>query len=258
MKKTYYYHSFDEDIVKNSGQDYKLPPDYKWINDGKLHTFVFDILYVIAKFIARLYCHFFLHLQFVGHETINEYGDGGCFVYANHTQPVGDVIIPALAADKRRIVVIASPANLGIPIIGKLLPGLGAVPIPDDKKRMSEFVEALKTFVDRGYCIFIYPEAHVWPYYTGIRPFSTSSFHYPVEMDAPVFCMTTTYQKCGNGRPKATCYIDKCDIPNAEGINKRKKIQRLHNVVYSIMEARSFQSNYQYCEYIKIQEEEKQ
>ena len=258
MKKKYYYHSFDEDIIKNTGQDYKLPPDYKWINDKKLHTIAFRILYSIVKSIARIYCHFFLHVRFIGQESINECRGRGCFVYANHTQPLGDVIIPAIAASRHRIAVVVSPSNLGIPVIGRFLPGLGAVPVPDDWGRMQEFVDALKILIDRGYCVVIYPEAHVWPYYTDIRPFSTSSFHYPVEMKAPVFCMTMTYQKCGSGRPKATCYIDRCNFQAAEDTSTRKQIGALHDNVYSIMKSRSFRSNCQYCKYIKIEEEKKQ
>lgn len=258
MKKTYYYHSFDEDIIKNAGQDYKLPPDYEWINHGKLHTMIFDILYAIVKLLARIYCRFFMRVQFIGREVVNECKGKGCFVYANHTQPLGDVIIPAIAADRHRVVVVASPANLGIPVIGRLLPGLGAVPIPDDKKRMNEFVDAVKTLSDSGHCIFIYPEGHVWPYYTDIRPFSTSSFHYPVELDAPVFCMTMTYQKRGNGRPKATCYIDRCDIPDEKDSNRRMQIRMLRNAVYNSMKVHSLRSNYRYCEYVKVEEEKNQ
>lgn len=256
MRKTYYYHSFDEDIIKNTGQDHKLPTDYKWINDGKLHGVVFDVLYAFVRNIARIYSHLFMHVRFVGREKLKECGDKGCFIYANHTQIFGDVVIPTIASVRRRVAVVVSPANLGIPVIGKLLPGLGAVPIPDDRRRMNEFVDTLKTLIDRGYSIFIYPEAHVWPYYTDIRPFSTSSFHYPVMMDVPVYCMTMTYQKGRNGRPKATCYIDKCAINDMDGMNDRMKIKDLHNAVYSIMKERSLESNYRYCEYIKIEEEE--
>ena len=43
--------------------------------------------------------------------------------------------------------------------------------------------------------IIVYPEAHVWPYYTKIRPFKTSAFTFPVEEEKEVYCATTTYQK---------------------------------------------------------------
>lgn len=255
LKKIYYYHALDEDMIKNAGQDYKLPSDYKWINNGKLHTIVFDILYAMVKFIAGIYCRFFIRVQFIGKEAIDECRGRGCFVYANHTQVFGDVVIPSIVAGDHRGVVVVSPANLGIPVIGKLLPGLGALPIPNDRKRMNEFFDSLKTMIAKGRCVFIYPEAHVWPYYTGIRPFSTSSFHYPIELDAPVFSMTMTYQKRSNGRPKIVCYIDRCDPPVPEDANKRKRISALHCSVYSRMQARSSQSNYEYCKYIKMEEE---
>ena len=211
-----------------------------------------------SKICCTYILSFFLRVRFIGREAMDACKGRGCFVYANHTQPFGDVIIPAIAAKKHRIATIVAPANIGIPVIGKFLTGLGAVPIPNGRKQMKEFVEAVKTKIDSGYCVFIYPEAHVWPYYTDIRPFSTSSFHYPVELDAPVFCMTMTYQKCGGGRPKSTCYIDRCDIPSGKDINRRVKIHMLRNKIYDCMKERSSRSNYEYCKYIKVTEEGKQ
>ena len=41
----------------------------------------------------------------------------------------------------------------------------------------------------------IFPEAHIWPFYTGIRPFSATSFRYPEKLNAPVVAMVTTYRK---------------------------------------------------------------
>ncbi len=46
-----------------------------------------------------------------------------------------------------------------------------------------------------GACIGIFPEAHIWPFYTGVRPFVGTSFRYPVKLHAPVVAMAVTYRK---------------------------------------------------------------
>jgi hypothetical protein len=42
--------------------------------------------------------------------------------------------------------------------------------------------------------IMIFPEAHIWPYSTHIRPFGDESFVYPAELGAPVLAIATTYR----------------------------------------------------------------
>lgn len=63
----------------------------------------------------------------------------------------------------------------------------------------------------------IYPEAHIWPFYTGIRPFPDTSFRYPVQQKLPVFCLTNTYQRRGKSHiPQIVTYLDGPFYPDAE------------------------------------------
>ncbi len=48
---------------------------------------------------------------------------------------------------------------------------LGALPVPDSISEYKKFSKAYKKRISDGHPVVIYPEAHVWPYYTGIRPF---------------------------------------------------------------------------------------
>lgn len=36
---------------------------------------------------------------------------------------------------------------------------------------MRSFLDAIRTRIEEGSFIMVYPEAHIWPYYTGIRDF---------------------------------------------------------------------------------------
>ena len=98
---------------------------------------------------------------------------------------------------------------------------------------------ALKRRVERRECIMIYPEAHIWPYYTDIRPFRELSFRYPVSFHTPVFCLTNTYQKRKfSGKPKMVTYIDGPIYPDGTLPAKEQKKQ-LRDMVYEKMKERA-------------------
>ena len=60
---------------------------------------------------------------------------------------------------------------------------------------MRAFMQTVYARRAENNCLAIYPEAHVWPFYTGIRPFADTSFRYPVQDGSPVVAMVTTYRK---------------------------------------------------------------
>ena len=116
-------------------------------------------------------------------------------MYANHTNPMLDPFIPTVISNPNPIYVIISSVNLSIPVIGKILKYLGGLPLPTNIKATKNFLEVIKLRVSQNHPVMIYPEAHLWPYYTKIRPFTELSFRYPVQYKTPVFCFTNTYQK---------------------------------------------------------------
>ena len=129
---------------------------------------------------------------------------------------------------------------------------LGAIPVPDNRQAMKNFMEAVNKRIEQGYSITIYPEAHIWPYYTKIRTFKPVSFEYPVKLNTPTFCFTNTYQKYGKSQDKIRIvnYIDGPFFPDKTLGNKEAK-QKLRDEVYSTMVERSKNSNVECIEYRK-------
>lgn len=242
--------SFSEDVVQSRNQNQQLPDNYRWVRREAWFCLLSGLLYGLAALVGAVYCKLFLHVTIRNREVLKTGRETGYFLYANHTQEIGDVLLPVLAVRPKRIYTIASTANLGIPVIGKLLPALGILPIPGSSMRQAkEFRSAVKTRIAEKKCVVVYPEAHVWPYYTGIRPFPATSFHYPVEENVPAFCMTTTYQKRKFGKkPGITVYMDGPFWPG-ESLMKKQRQQDLANQIYSCMSQRSQMSSYEYIHY---------
>lgn len=131
----------------------------------------------------------------------------------------------------------------------------GAIPIPSNIKATRNFLDAIKIRINKGNCITIFPEAHIWPYYTKIRPFKSVSFRYPIELNVPTFCVTNTYQKRGKSF-KIVAYIDGPFFPNKQ-LDSRQQKEDLRNKVYNKMVERSKNSNIEIIKYIKDREENK-
>lgn len=251
-KKIFYYKSFKDDVVESKNQDYKLKDGYKWIKTNIFYRLCSNIIYAIARVFGIIYCKFFLHVKYENKEVLKKYKKQGYFIFGNHTQPMGDVFIPAGLG--KRIYVLVSPANLGVTGIGPFLPMLGALPKPDSLKDMKKLTDAINFRINKNKCVVIYPEAHVWPYYTKIRPFSSASFRFPVNLDAPSFVMTTTYYKRKYGdKPGIKVYIDGPFMPD-NNLSKKEREEKLHNDVYSCMSDRSMKSTYEYIEYKEVRE----
>lgn len=243
-----YYESFSDDFFQ-VGKEYKLPKDYKWVRKDKRTRFLSGLIYGIAFVFSNIYCRIFLHVQIKGAKKLRKQ-KGGFFLYGNHTQPIGDVFNPALACFPKRIYTVVGVANMYLPVIGKLLPYLGALPIPDTLSGMKEFGNAIEQRIKTNHPVIIYPEAHLWEYYTEIRPFPETSFKYPVKLKVPAFCMTTTYQKRKFFRkPKITIFIDG---PFKEiGENKKSSTLKLKEAVLECMKNRAVMSTYEYIKYAK-------
>lgn len=247
MKKTRYYSSFEDDFAESAQQDFKLPEDYKWIRTGFVNRLLSGVVYGLAVVFGTIYCRLFLHMKIRGKKKLRKI-KGGYFIYGNHTQPVGDVFIPALCAFPKRIYTVVSTANYGIPVIGKVLPFLGALPVAQSVHGIKELGRAIEKRLGKGHPVVIYPEAHVWEYYTGIRPFSDTSFKFPARFQCPVFAVTVTYKKSRIFRkPVAEVFIDG---PFCSQANTPKESARdLCRQVREAMTERSKNSNCDYIEY---------
>ena len=246
--QTRYYTSFDTDFSTSADQAFELPKNYCYVRNRFGARVLSAVIYAAALAFSALYCHLVLHLRIKG-KTCFKGVNGGFYIYGNHTQPFGDVFIPALCAFPRRIYTLVSPANYGIPVIGKLLPYLGALPLVPTLGGYHALLSAMKTRLDAGHPVVIYPEAHVWEYYTGIRPFPTAAFAYPVKFGKPVFAMTATYKKSRlHRRPIMTVYLDGPFY--GEGGTLKERESSLHAAVFGAMTARAKSSDFAFINYL--------
>lgn len=210
--------------------------------------------HIIAKPLAYLFLKIKYHHKIVNKKCLKQTKGSGFFLFGNHTNAVADALIPTILCHPVGVYVIVHPNNVSMPVLGNITPSLGAIPLPDDKDAMVHFQMMIRHVVSKGECIAVYPEAHIWPYYTKIRNFKDNSFRFPVQCGVPVFCFTNTYQKRKRGNtPKIVTYVDGSFYPD-QTLSVREQRQKLHQQVMACMKRDCQNSNVEMIQYIKKEE----
>ncbi len=251
-KVIYYSDELNEEFSLAQITPRRIDADYVYLHDSPFKRFTHFFWYrIVATPIAFLYvkCKF-LH-KVVGRKAFRACKKKGYFLYGNHTQDIGDAFMPNMMNFPKTDYIIVHPNNVSMPVLGRITPSLGALPIPDEREAFRNFNGAVDAHIERRHAVVIYPEAHIWPYYTGIRPFPDTSFAYPVRLNAPVYCFTNTYQKRKlSKKPRIVTYIDGPFYPDPDKpLRMRRK--DLRDRVYETMCMRAKKSDHIQIQYIK-------
>ena len=226
----------------------KIDGRFKYNKSAFWEFWSFLIQNVLSMPIKILYLKIKFNHKYIGTEKLKKYRKAGFFIYSNHTQAFSDTFTPSVAVYPKRNFLIVNPANISLKGTGWLVELLGAIPIPEGIEAYKNFLNRIKNRIDKGYSISIYPEAHIWPYYTKIRPFKDVSFKYPVQLNTPVFCITNTYQEEQklknklNKKITMVSYIDGPFFPD-NSLNKKEAQEKLRDEVYKKMCERSQNNN---------------
>lgn len=255
--KVYYYKDeLNDDFADGNINPIIIDQNYKYIHKNifwKISSFI--VYRLIAMPIAFVYSKMTFGLKVENKKVLRKCKDTGYFIYGNHTQKVLDTFIPTLGNFPRKCHIVAHPDNVSIPFLGTFNKMMGGFPIPSDIKTTKNFLSAMEEFILNKNVISIYPEAHVWPYYSKIRNFVSTSFKYPVKLDKPVFSFTTTYKKRKGRKPKIVVYIDGPFYPNKD-LNTKKAQEELRDIVYDKMCERAKNTDVEYYKYIKVEDKE--
>ena len=130
---------------------------------------------------------------------------------------------------------------------------LGAIPTPEGAHGLKKFSDAIDHH-HKSCNITVYPEAHIWPFYNGVRNFSDSSFCYPVKYGCPAFAFFTAYTAPRGflsflRKANITVYVSDAIFPD-EGLCGAAARKNLRDKVHSFMLEKSKLSDYEAIRYI--------
>lgn len=254
-KKTVYYSdSVNDDFAENSIKAKPVPADFPYAVKNPFWRISEFILYrAIATPVVWLIGKAGYGLKIKNRKAIKGLR-GGFYLYGNHTQNMMDAYTPSLIVFPKHAHIVVGPEAVSVPVLRRAVQLLGGIPLPGTAKGYRPFLEALGYRTKQGRVITVYPEAHIWPWFTGIRPFPDSSFAYPVRDGLPVVAFTTTFRKrkvFKNLWPKLTVTVSEPFYPD-KTLSPREAKKKLRDCVFAFMcETADAPDNYAYYEYIK-------
>lgn len=252
-KIVYYSDPINDDFSGTNIKTKKIDKNYKYIHKNFLWRFFAAITYFFVWPIIYFIEVVVLGVRFKNKKAVRKI-KGGCFLYGNHTA-FFDAYTPAILSGRKFNKLITHPDVISIKGIKTFVQWLGAVPVASDLATTRNMVKAIEYFNKKRNNITIYPEAHIWPYYTGVRPFKSSSFLYPVKFNSPVIAFFTAYSKPTGlfkklKKANITIYVSEPFYPD---LTKPIKVaqQGLRDKVYNFMcEMSSKYSNYEVIKYV--------
>ena len=237
-----------------------VPEGYKYKRTNPIYNFFAGILYhLIAKPIMGFYC-LLKGIRVKGRRNLKELKGKGAYIYSNHTTMTDILKFQSYVCFfRKRVNILGYSDSLSMPIVRGIERALGYLPVPlkGDLNNLLALSDACNYYISKGQFVLIYPEAHIWPYYTKIRNFPEGSFNYPARNMSPVVPAVTTWRKsklCK--KPKQTIYIGEPIFPieDKDAVWNR---EYLHQATLEAMKKLSESVNqYEYIKYVKKENKE--
>ena len=248
-KTVYYENELEDEFSKAKIKPKRIDGSYNYLFSSAADRFAHAALCAVAAPLSLICVKLRFSRKIVGKEKLKPYKERGIFLYGNHTQTVFDALNPPTIVFPQATYTVVSAENVSIKILGNTTHYLGALPTPDTTVAYRNFRAAIKQRINEGCAVVIYPEAHIWPYHTGIRGFPSAPFYYPADIGTPVFAFTNTYHKSAVGA-KIITYIDGPFFPDMI-LPQRERAQKLRDTVFNAMTERAKSSTLTLVEYVK-------
>lgn len=257
----YYKDPLNDDFAGTQINQKKVDDNFVYVHENKLwrlcsSIFYFGIALPMLFFVVKIKRH--VHVK--NRKVLRKVRKSGYFLYGNHTN-IFDAFIPHTQVVKfKKTYIIANPDAVSIKGVKNLVMMLGALPTPSTVNSVRNFNAAIDKRIAQRRAIVIYPEAHIWPFYNGLRPFSDISFQYPARLGAPVIAMVTTYRKPKRKfqkkrRPFIDITLSEPIYPNPE-FSIRENTKYLHDQIYAFMkETIENSGSPEYINYVQAKED---
>ena len=256
-KIIYYSDPLNDDFAGTNIKAQKIDKNFKYIHKNIFWRFFGAITYFFVWPIIYFIEVIIFGARFKNKKAVRKLKDG-CFLYGNHTSFL-DAYTPAILSGHKFAKILTNPDAVSIKGIRVFVQWLGAVPVAHDVLTTKNMLQAIEYYHKKGNNVAIYPEAHIWPYYTGVRPFKDNSFYYPVKFNAPVVAFFTAYSKPKGlfkklRKAKITIYVSDPIYPDM-ALPFKEAQRDLRNKVFNFMSEMSKQhSDYEAIEYVYKEE----
>ncbi len=255
-RKTIVYEDLlEDDFAGTHIRQKEVNKTFPYVRTGRVwRACSWFLYYMVAIPVVFVISKLYLGLSFENRKALRTLSASGYFLYCNHTHML-DVFVAPLAAFPTRVYQVAGADAVSVPVLKHLVMLLGGLPIPTKRGGLSVYKASVFRRFRENSCIAIFPEAHIWPYYTQIRPFGTAAFTYPAQLHAPVVAATVTYHRRRGlfrfcKRPGMRVYISDPIYADAGQSLRERKIFLRDRVYEHMCKAAAECENVEYIQYV--------
>lgn len=261
-QKVFYYQDETKDDFFHTKTNFQVTIDDKYqylIKNPFRKVISFLLYYLIAAPILYIEGKLFQGIKIKGKKNIRALKKTGYIMYANHTSGRDAFLGHVFLAYPKRTYIIGNKDAVSIFFVRRLTKDLGTLPTPDTPGALKNLNNTISLLMKKKKALMIYPEAHIWPYYTGVRTFPNTSFRFSSSFNVPCVPVAVTYQKPSGiyklrKKPRMVVYIGKAIYPDPN-LSIKENANILRDKTYNyIKEMTDRYSNVEYYKYIKKDE----
>lgn len=227
----------DDFLSTKTNLNITIDSEYKYLNHNPIYNFFSTCLYyIIAIPLLAIYGRLFKGLRIKNKKNLRKAKKTGYVLYINHSNMMDPFLGHVFLAKLKRAYVIASKDAVSIFFVKTLVKALGTLPVPDTTGGLKNLHSTVSYLLAKKRVIVVYPEAHLWPYYTGLRPFPTTSFRFAANNNVPAIPVAVTYTEPrhpfkSRKKPKPIVYIGEPVFPDAE-LSSKANAEMLRDKCY--------------------------
>ncbi|MCI6716214.1 MAG: 1-acyl-sn-glycerol-3-phosphate acyltransferase [Bacilli bacterium] len=239
-----------------------IDENYEYLIKNPIRKVVsFILYYFIAAPILYIEGKVFKGVRVKGKRKLKKLKKTGYIMYANHTSGRDAFLGHVFLAHPKRTYIIGNKDAVSIFFVRRLTKDLGTLPTPDTPGALKNLNDTISMLMKKKKALMIYPEAHIWPYYTGVRPFPNTSFRFAVSNNVPCVPVVVTYQKPKGiyklrKKPQMIVYVGDPIYPKSD-VSVKEAANNLRDETYNYLkEMTTNYSTMAYYQYIKKEKEE--
>lgn len=208
----------------------EINENFKYLNKNPLFLF----LSVLMRILALIFLPFWLipHARYkiVGKENAKLVKHKGVLITSNHVHVTDSVLCATrVLGPKRKVRIMMLSENMDIPVASTLMMSLGCFPVADTFGGMKKFNKYVQYLLRKKKPVLIFPEAALWPYYRGIRPFHKGTFVFSVKHNAPILPVVLTFRTGKTGKQRVVVNILPPIYPNGrDALKLQKDVEALY------------------------------
>ena len=176
---------------------------YKYIRKNPFYILGAGILRFLALLVLPLWLKPYTHYKIVGRQNLQGLRKKGVVIISNHVHATDSPLVATrIFGWGRKVRIVTLSENMDIPVAGDLIRALGGLPIGDTVGGMKKFRQTIDKLLRNKKPVLFFPEAALWPYYRGIRPFHKGAFMFSAKNNAPILPIISTFTTRKNGKQK--------------------------------------------------------